>query len=195
MKKVNSKRVEKIWYLTTKEQVAIIESGGVFNTRGYAIMIHKTTFGMYGEYSDDQVSVFDYFAACTLQLEKDLEYVVLELDPDLIKDKLKANNTRGEVMSECAFVYTGESFDTGSIINISKKKLDLMNLFYFNSIRLRWSMFKNEIQNDSGVKRDAKTKIKNNRIIDEKHEVLWFNEMMIVRYANKKVFSKEFHQM
>ena len=192
MNNVNPKKIEKLWFVTTKEQIETINSNGVFTSMRNCIMIHKTKFGIHGKYSDDKVSILDYFAAYHLPLDKDLEYIVFELDPKLLIGKLKTQNTSGEVMSECAFIYTGGNLDPSSIINISKKKLNLMDLFYFNSVRLRSAMFTYAKTGNSIEGLDKKSRYTNNRIIDEKHEVLSFNEILITRYGNHKIFAKGF---
>jgi hypothetical protein len=188
----NIKLSQTFWYVAPLDKIDEVLKNGIDNPTKKCILIHKKELGFYGDYSDEKISVSDYFATCLLGRIEKLKYALIKIDPTKLNGKIKKRHTRGIVESNCTYIFTGEHIDKTAIIGFEIKKINLEMLFYYNSVRLRNVMFLSEISTNETSLRNRKIEEHNSRLNNEKHEALWFNEWLIVEFGNHRLFKGDF---
>jgi hypothetical protein len=169
----------KLWVVASISELEKIKKEGIKNY-GRLKLIHNQEIVIDDLIKIDGLSTSDYFGFNCRNSNKELKYLLIEIDPKCVENSLKRCNTEGLIVSNNTYVSSVWCIDPENIIGYNIRTIDLNKLFYFNDFRIRLAMFKESIQNKSNtIALAPKFIAHNNRIYKEKQDALYFNEMLI----------------
>jgi hypothetical protein len=195
MKRKNSIQPSKLWYVTSSKNLDSIKENGI-HSRGFQLnLIHKLQFGTYPFEESDSYSSADCLALNNYHTLEGLQYALIEISPEGVKQKLKRCNTKGEVISKCAYVSDILHIEPEYIVSCEIRTVDINNLLCYNNWRLRNAMSSQLIQRKRvGFGLDKKEIAHNNRILNERHSAIHFNSNLLFLLRCSRTFKPSYKQ-
>jgi len=173
MKKNQSKLPSTLWYVTTKEDLNIILSKGIFNKTSKPSFLFDLNFKVcYSEFSSADYMAFDRSE------HKNLEYVLIEIDTKDLVFKSQKCQTEGLVYSMCSKRLDLFFIPPSSIKGFVVKQINIDALLYANSLLIWETMNLEPIPENKSI-HEPKIRSINNRILTDRRHAKDFNNRLI----------------
>lgn len=179
MKRKNAIQPSMLWYIASINDLESIKENGISNYWGGLKLIHTLQFGTFPLEECGLYSSADCLAIGEAEGLENLQYALIQISPEGLKNRLKRSHTMGEVISKCAYVSDINHIKPEFIVDIEIRTIDLDNLLCYNEWRTRNAMHSELIQSKkSGCGLDPKEIAQNNRILNERQSAIWFNNRL-----------------
>ncbi len=175
MKATKTIQPSKLWYVTSIDNLEKVKKEGIHDFRRLKL-IHKLQFGIFPMDEYEYYSSADCLGLREVENINNLQYALVEISPDGLKNRLKRCNTEGEIIAKCAYVTDIHHIEPQYVVGYEIRTIDLDNLLCFNESRLRNAIHSESIQSkQAGYGLDPKETAQNNRISNERESAIWFN--------------------
>lgn len=176
MKATKKIQPSKLWYVTSIKDLESIKENGIYNFGRRMKLIHKLQFGIFPMDEYEYYSSADCLGLREVENINNLQYALVEISPDGLKNRLKRCNTEGEVVAKCTYETDVFHIEPEYVVGFEIRTIDLDNLLCYNEWRLRNAMDSELIQSKHpGCGLDPKELAQNNRVLNERYSAICFN--------------------